>query len=63
MIQLLKNRMSSIWPFVNLGNGTSTLEMELELKLELELILQTLIFPVPVSLWTPNLAGRRFRMR
>ena len=49
--------MSSIWPFVNLGIGTSALEMELELKLELELILQTPLFPVPVGLWTPNLAG------
>ena len=63
MTQLLKNRMSSIWPFVNLGIGTSALEMELELKLELELILQTPLFPVPVGLWTPNLAGWWFRMR
>ena len=48
-------------PFVNLGIGTSALELELEL--ELQLILQTLLFPVPSGLWTPNLAGWGFRMR
>ena len=37
---------------VNLGIGTSALELELEL----ELILQTTLFPVPLGLWTPNLA-------
>ena len=46
-------------PFVNLGTGIS----ELELELELELIQQTPLFPVPLGLWTPNLAGWRFRMR
>ena len=30
-----------VWPFVNLGIGTSALE------LELELILQTTLFPAP----------------
>ena len=43
------------WPFVNLGIGTSTLELEMELKLEL--IQQTPLFPVPLGLWKPNLAG------
>ena len=42
-------------PFVNLGIGTSALE--LELKLRLVLILQPPLFPVPLGLWTPNLAG------
>ena len=37
--------------------------LELELELELELILQTPLFPVPLGLWTPNLAGWWFRMR
>ena len=49
----------SLRPFVNLGIGTSALELELEL----ELILQTPLFPVPLGLWTPNLAGWWFRMR
>ena len=42
-------------PFVNLGIGTTALELALEL--ELELIQQTPLFPVPLGLWTPNLAG------
>ena len=45
-------------PYVNLGIGTSALELELEL----ELIQQTALFPNLYSLWTPNLAGWRFRM-
>ena len=39
------------------------MELELELELQLELILQASLFPVPLSLWTPNLAGWLFRMR
>ena len=50
-------------PFVNLGIGTSALELELDLELELKLIQQTPLFPVPLGLWTPNLAGWWFRMR
>ena len=48
-------------PFVNLRIGTSALE--LELKLKLVLILQPPLFPVPLGLWTPNLAGWWFRIR
>ena len=33
-----------VWPFVNLGIGTSALELELGLELELELILQMPLF-------------------
>ena len=44
-------------PFINLGPGTSAPE------LELELILQTPLFPILLSLWTPNLAGWWFRMK
>ena len=50
---LFKSSQISKRPFVNLGIGTSALELELEL----ELILQTPLFPVPLGLWTPNLAG------
>ena len=32
------------------------------LELELVLILQAPLFPVPLGLWTPNLAGWWFRM-
>ena len=46
-----------------LGIGTLALEMELELELELELILQTSLFPVPLDLRTPNLAGWWLRKR
>ena len=44
-------------PFINLGPGTSAPE------LELELIIQTPLFPILLSLWTPNLAGWWFRMK
>ena len=44
-------------PFVNLGIRTSALE------LELELILQTPLFPLPLGLSAPNLAGLWLRMR
>ena len=43
----LHTKVSSIWPFVNLGLGISALELDLEMELELELILQTSLFPVP----------------